>query len=40
VEVHSEELELLKQTADEYDWEAIKSEVEPLIHRLFLPKIN
>ena len=30
VEVHSEQLELLKDAADEYNWDAIKSEVEPL----------
>jgi len=30
VEVHSAELELLKQAADEYDWEAIRTEVESL----------
>ena len=30
VEVHSEQLELLKNAADEYDWEAIRAEVEPL----------
>jgi len=30
VEVHSEQLELLKNAADSYDWEAIESEVEPL----------
>lgn len=30
VEVHSEQLELLKDAADEYDWEAIKTEIEPL----------
>ena len=30
VEVHSEELGLLKQASDEYDWDAIKTEVEPL----------
>ena len=30
VEVHSSELELLKGAADEYDWEAIKAEVEPI----------
>lgn len=30
VEVHSEQLELLKDAADEYDWEAIKTKVEPL----------
>ncbi len=29
VEVHSDELELLKQAADEYDWGTIKSEIEP-----------
>jgi len=28
VEVHSDELELLKQAADEYDWDTITSEVE------------
>jgi len=30
VEVHSEQLELLKNAADEYDWNRIESEVEPL----------
>ena len=30
VEVHSEQLELLKDAADEYDWKAIKTEIEPL----------
>ena len=30
VEVHSQQLELLKNAADEYDWKAIESEVEPL----------
>ncbi len=30
VEVHSDTLELLKQAADKYDWEAIRAEVEPL----------
>ncbi len=30
VEVHSDELELLKNAADAYDFGAIKSEVEPL----------
>jgi len=30
VEVHSSELELLKDAADEYDWERIESEVEPI----------
>ena len=30
VEVHSEQLELLKNATDEYDWEVIKAEVEPL----------
>jgi len=30
VEVHSEQLELLKNAADEYNWDVIKSEVEPL----------
>lgn len=30
VEVHSEQLELLKDAADEYDWEGIRAEVEPL----------
>ena len=29
IEVHSDELELLQQAADEYDWEAIETEVEP-----------
>ena len=29
IEVHSDELELLQQTANEYDWEAIETEVEP-----------
>ncbi len=29
IEVHSGELELLQQTAEEYDWEAIEAEVEP-----------
>ena len=29
VEVHSDELDLLHQTSDEYDWEAIRDEVEP-----------
>ena len=29
VEVHSDELELLKQAADEYDWKSIRAEVEP-----------
>ena len=29
IEVHSDELELLQQTAEEYDWEAIEAEVEP-----------
>jgi len=30
VAVHSDELELLKGAADEYDWGAIEAEVEPL----------
>ena len=30
VEVHSDELELLKGVADEYDWGTIEEEVEPL----------
>ena len=29
IEVHSDELEFLQQAADEYDWEAIETEVEP-----------
>ena len=29
VEVHSDELELLKQAADGYDWKSIRAEVEP-----------
>jgi hypothetical protein len=30
VEVHSEQLELLKNAADEYDWNRIESEIKPL----------
>ena len=29
VEVHSDDLELLHQAADEYDWKAIQTEIEP-----------
>ena len=29
VEVHSDELELLQQVADVYDWKTIQTEVEP-----------
>jgi hypothetical protein len=29
IEVHSDELELLQQAAEEYDWEAIETEIEP-----------
>ena len=29
IEVHSYELKLLQQAAEEYDWEAIEAEVEP-----------
>jgi len=29
IEVHSDELELLQQAADTYDWKAIETEVEP-----------
>ena len=29
VEVHSDELELLQQAADTYDWEIIETRVEP-----------
>ena len=29
IEVHSDELELLNQTAEEYDWKIIEREVEP-----------
>ncbi len=29
IEVHSDELELLNQAAEEYDWKTIKREVEP-----------
>ena len=36
VEVHSDELALLKNTADEYDWEAIKSEVEPKFKQFWI----
>ena len=36
VEVHSEELELLKNAADEYDWGRIESEVEPLFKKAVL----
>jgi len=33
VEVHSAQLELLKDAADEYDWQKIESEVEPLFKK-------
>ena len=33
IEVHSDELELLKNVADEYDWERIECEVEPLFKK-------
>lgn len=29
IEVHSDELELLQQVADMYDWEIMETEVEP-----------
>ncbi len=29
IEVHSDELELLQKAAEEYDWEAIETEIEP-----------
>jgi hypothetical protein len=29
IEVHSDELELLQQAAEKYDWEAIETEIEP-----------
>lgn len=29
IEVHSDELELLNQAAEEYDWKTIEREVEP-----------
>ena len=34
IEVHSDELELLQQAADMYDWEIMKTEVEPKWVRL------
>ena len=31
IEVHSDELELLNQAAEEYDWKTIEREVEPKV---------